>query len=182
MSNYEKQKEFKFLSVENNTQSIMRDPDRMPKTKERVSMTKHEKKKGFILYHNYGAQLDILTDEQAGQFIKGIFAYVNTGVRPQFQEPIVAMLFSIVADQLDRDTEKYEHTCRVRSEAGKKGGRPRKNREAEQPETFETQEHETYELYEPKPIYDCENQYETEIEEGRQTSMADGEIPWWLTC
>lgn len=155
-------------------------------------MTKHEKKKGFILYHNYGAQVDILTDEQAGQFIKGIFAYVNTGVRPQFQEPIVAMLFSIVADQLDRDTEKYEHTCRVRSEAGKKGGRPRKNREAEEPETVETQEHETqehetyehetqeHEPYEPEPIYGCENQYGTEIEEGRQTSMADGEIPWWL--
>ena len=42
-------------------------------------MAKKIEKNGFILYNNYEEQINMLSDDQAGQLIKGIFAYVRTG-------------------------------------------------------------------------------------------------------
>ena len=81
----------------------------------------------FVLYTRYEEQINMLNDEQAGQLMKAIFAYQKKG-EAEVSDPVVAMLWSVIKQQLDVDNQKYQETCNNRKEAGKKGGRPKKNR------------------------------------------------------
>ena len=85
-----------------------------------------EEKSSFILYGSYEEQLDMLTDEQAGKWIKGVYVYMRTGEKCS-DDPMVAMLLSVTSHQMDIDARKYAESKERRREAGKKGGRPRKN-------------------------------------------------------
>ena len=89
-------------------------------------MAAAEEKMSFILYGSYEEQLNMLTDEQAGKWIKAIYTYVRTGEKHS-DDPLVAMLLSVAGHQLDIDARKYAESKERRREAGKKGGRPRKN-------------------------------------------------------
>lgn len=80
----------------------------------------------FILYADQKNLLDLLTDEQAGALIKVIFKYAN-GEQLDIKFPLVEMAFTVIKNQMDRDKEKWELTKQKRSEAGKKGGRPKKD-------------------------------------------------------
>lgn len=84
-------------------------------------------KKSFVLYTDMAQHINLLTDEQAGQLLKGLFIYVKTDQAPVFDDGIIAMAFSFIRAQLDRDCEKYEQVCAKRREAGKQGGRPKTN-------------------------------------------------------
>lgn len=79
----------------------------------------------FVLYTRYEEQINMLNDEQAGQLMKAIFAYQKKG-EAEVSDPVVAMLWSVIKQQLDVDNQKYQETCNNRKEAGKKGGRPKK--------------------------------------------------------
>ncbi len=84
-------------------------------------------KKSFVMYTNNGKQFSMLSDEQAGKLIKAIFKYAESGTEPDITDDgMVAIAFSFIKEQLDINAEKWEETCRKRSEAGKKGGRPPK--------------------------------------------------------
>ena len=85
----------------------------------------------FILYGSYEEQLNMLTDEQAGKLIKSVYTYVRTGEKQQ-SDPMVNLLLSVVCHQLDIDARKYAESKERRREAGKKGGRPRKNNPSEE--------------------------------------------------
>lgn len=82
-------------------------------------------KNSFILYVDTGQQIDTLPDDEAGALFKAIFHYVGEGIRPQNLSPAGAMAFGFIQMQIDRDTQKFEDTCRKRAEAGSKGGRKR---------------------------------------------------------
>ena len=88
----------------------------------------NEEKISFVLYGSYAEQLDMLTNEQAGKWIKGIYNYVINGDKHS-DDPMVKMLLSVVSHQLDIDARKYAESKERRIQAGKKGGRPRKNAE-----------------------------------------------------
>ena len=94
----------------------------------------NEEKISFILYGSYEEQLNMLTDKQAGQWIKGVYHYINTGEK-HHNDPMVKMLLSVVTHQLDIDARKYAESKERRINAGKKGGRPRKNNVESQSET-----------------------------------------------
>lgn len=79
----------------------------------------------FVLYTRYEEQINMLNDEQAGQLMKAIFTYQKKGTA-EVSDPVVAMLWSVIKQQLDIDNQKYQETCNSRKEAGKKGGRPKK--------------------------------------------------------
>lgn len=143
-------------------------------------MAKKIEKNGFILYNNYEEQINMLSDDQAGQLIKGIFAYVRTGEEIH-ADPLVTMLFSMIARQMDIDIRRYQDTCKKRREAGKKGGRPRKQQEqgetlppaetaAENQVVFPEKQTEA-----KKPDKDTETEIETEIETDTDTET-DTEI------
>ena len=77
------------------------------------------KKKSFILYADYIKHIGKLSDEDAGRLFKAIFDYVNDGKLPDL-DGMAAMAFSFIANQLDTDLQKYEETCKKRSENIKK--------------------------------------------------------------
>lgn len=89
-------------------------------------------KKSFILYLDRKKEIDMLTNEQCGKLFKAVFEYVDTGSVPEFDELAVSIMFSVIKAQIDSATQKYEDTCRKRSEAGKKGGRPKKANDYEE--------------------------------------------------
>ena len=89
------------------------------------------RKKSFLLYIDRKQELDMLTDAQAGILFKAIMAYADSGQELQTDELALKLMFSVFRSQLDRNAEKYEEVCKKRSEAGKKGGRPKKEEATE---------------------------------------------------
>ena len=87
-------------------------------------------KNSFVLYTDYMAQLSLLTMEQRGILLTAIMAYQMGQELPQM-DAVTTMAYSFIRRKLDADNAKWEETCRKRSEAGKMGGRPRKNPEAD---------------------------------------------------
>ena len=90
-----------------------------------------EEKISFVLYGSYEESLNMLTDEQAGKLIKSIYTYVRTGEKCA-NEPLVAMLFSMISHQLDIDARKYAESKARRKEAAKIGGRASAEKRAKQ--------------------------------------------------
>ncbi len=79
-------------------------------------------KSSFVLYTRYREQINLLNDEQAGRLMKAIFDY-QAGEEVSITDPVVAMLWSVMKQQLDTDNQKYQETCAKRKEAGAKGGK-----------------------------------------------------------
>lgn len=84
-----------------------------------------DEKKGFVIYYDYRQHLDLLTDEERGRLLTALLNYGETGQEPEL-EGALAMAFSFVRAQMDRDAKKYAEKVKKRSEAGKQGGRPSK--------------------------------------------------------
>ena len=86
---------------------------------------KTAEKKSLLLYYDYQAHFDFLTDSQVGQIVRAMLDYEIDGVLPEFSEPIMKMTFSFIRSNLDRDMQKYLEKCRKNAENGAKGGRPK---------------------------------------------------------
>lgn len=85
-------------------------------------------KKSFVVRHENAEQFDMLTDEQLGQLFRAMYRFSKNKTEPDFEDPMLKMLFSIIRGQIERDAEKYEEACQKNAENGRKGGRPKKNR------------------------------------------------------
>lgn len=83
-------------------------------------------KNSFVLYTDYLAQIELLTMEQRGVLLTAIMKY-QAGEELPDADPVTEMAFSFIKANLDKDNERYERTIEARSEAGKTGGRPRKD-------------------------------------------------------
>ena len=86
-------------------------------------------KDSFVLYTKYLDNIQALSMEQRGMLFTSLMLYVS-GQEPEEMDPVTAMAFSFIKSQMDKDIEKYNETCAKRSEAGKLGGRPKKQEEA----------------------------------------------------
>ena len=83
-------------------------------------------KKSFVMYESWGAAIEKMSNEQAGELIKAIYAYQkDPDAAPK--DPALAFVFELIKQQLDADSQRYKEACAARSEAGKKGGRPKAN-------------------------------------------------------
>ena len=82
-------------------------------------------KKSFVLFNDLKEPVNSLTDEEAGKLFKAIFEYQNGGVNQVLTAP-AEMAFLFVKQQLDRNQEKYDSTCKRNRLNGLKGGRPNK--------------------------------------------------------
>lgn len=89
-----------------------------------------EKKKSFLLYTDRWKEIQMLSNEQCGVLFKAIFTYVNTGVRLETNDLTLQVLFSVLTSQIDEGTRRWEATRKARSEAGKRGGAPKGNKNA----------------------------------------------------
>ena len=83
-------------------------------------------KKSFVMHESWGAAFEKMSDAQAGELIKAIYAYQkDPDAAPE--DPALAFVFELIKQQLDADSQRYKEACAARSEAGKKGGRPKAN-------------------------------------------------------
>lgn len=101
-------------------------------------------KNSFVLYTEYAKHLTLLSMEQRGILFTAIMAY-ETGEEMPEMDGMTKMAFSFISEQLSRDKEKYESICKKRSEAGRNGGRPKANADAENQEGIcEEEENQTH--------------------------------------
>ena len=125
-------------------------------------------KSSFVLYTRYREQLNMLNDEQAGQLMNAIFDYQAMG-EAAIEDPVVAMLWSVMKQQLDIDNEKYQETCAKRKEAGAKGGKS-KNSKSENKEA--KQANATFAKQTQAKQADNDNEYENEIDNENDSDMS----------
>ena len=85
-----------------------------------------KKKRSFPCYLDYREHLKLLSEEDCGKLWLAMFDYEESGIIPNFSGAL-AMAFSFIRSQMDRDREAYEEKCRKNTENGSKGGRPRKD-------------------------------------------------------
>lgn len=96
-------------------------------------------KKSFILYTDSRELWESLPNEQAGKLIKHIVKYMD-GEECDPPDELTKYLFIQIKSTLDRDQVKWEATKAVKSENGKKGGRPPKSKK---PDDLEEKQNET---------------------------------------
>lgn len=114
----------------------------------------------FVMYLEWKTQLDLLTDEECGRLVKGIFQYIQTGEEPTLSGAEM-MAFSFIRAQIDRDYEKWSETCQRRAEAGKLGGRPKANgfsEKAKKPKGFSEKQSKA-----KKPDNEYDHEYDHDI-------------------
>ena len=75
--------------------------------------------KGFIVFGDNEPIFNKLTDEEAGQLLKGMVKYFNYGIEPDFNDKL-DMAWVTVKLQMDRNAEKYEKRCEKNRENVKK--------------------------------------------------------------
>lgn len=86
----------------------------------------HSDNKSFVIYKDWEEYVDALgSDEEAGKLFKALFAFAKRAEEAEFVGAL-KMAFIVMRNSIERDGEKWENTCSVRSDAGKKGGRPSK--------------------------------------------------------
>src|SRR6187399_280332 len=88
-----------------------------------------EGKKSFVLYSDIIHTVRKLPNNKAGELFKLILSYVNDE-NPTTKDLAVDLVFEPIKQQLKRDLKQWEETREKRSEAGKLGGRPKKQEEA----------------------------------------------------
>lgn len=79
------------------------------------------------LFLSYYEALNILTDRQVGQLIRGLLYYAKTGKEPKLEKALLP-IWALLKGQHDRDRVKYVERCETNRRNGKKGGRPRKDK------------------------------------------------------
>ena len=87
-------------------------------------------KKSFILYLDRKKEISLLSNEQCGILFKAIFEYADTGNIPEIEDLAVKIMLSFIITQIDENAKKWEESKARRSEAGKKGGAPKGNKNA----------------------------------------------------
>jgi hypothetical protein len=84
------------------------------------------------LYADQKELFDQLSDQKAGILIKHVFKYVNDE-DPKSKDMIINLAFTPIKQQLKRDLKHWEDVRQKRSDAGKLGGRPKKQTKAKKP-------------------------------------------------
>ena len=90
----------------------------------------------FIIHHDFEAMFRLLPMEQRGMLITAIFEYCIRGHETEDLPEAANMAFCCIKRVLERDSIAYQERCRINSENGKKGGRPRKNSPPSQTQWF----------------------------------------------
>ena len=82
---------------------------------------------GFIVHEESYRSFERLSDERLGKLFRAMYQYASGEPAHTFPEDeVLDIIFENIRERMDRDAVRYEETCKARSEAGKKGGRPKK--------------------------------------------------------
>lgn len=81
----------------------------------------------FCCKHNYCKKIAKLSDQEVGRLFRALITYSATGETQELtgRESIA---FDFIAADIDEAKKLHEELCRMNSEKGKRGGRPKKQR------------------------------------------------------
>lgn len=82
-------------------------------------------KRTFLMYSEWQPLLEGMSDEQAGQLFKKIYAY-QTGNEYEIQDALILGVFNMIKAKFDADRKLYVEKCERNKLNGAKGGRPKK--------------------------------------------------------
>lgn len=127
-----------------------------------------KKKESFLLYDSYKSIIDMMTDEQAGQLIKAIFAF-ETGESVPDLEPALLFAFQLIADRLEKDNTAYSEKCKKNTEIAKKREASRKStnvheRDDEKDSTNVHERAQTYTNVHERHLYDSDSDNDSDSE------------------
>lgn len=91
-----------------------------------------KKPKAFNVYLASAKQIEMLSDQQAGMLIKSLLRHANGEETDMGGDLALELIYSMLADQIDRDFEKYNEICEKRSKAAKASVAQRSVREEEE--------------------------------------------------
>lgn len=78
-------------------------------------------KKSFVMYNEWQPLFTNITDEQAGQLIKAVYAY-QFGEESPPEEPLLNSVYQMMRGRFETDAAKYKEVCEKRKLNGQKGG------------------------------------------------------------
>ena len=84
---------------------------------------------GIIIRPEWYESFKELTAAEVGDIVMAALAYRRSGALPDFKDRAVRMTFLRWKAELDADQQKYQDIIEKRRQAGKLGGRPRKDSE-----------------------------------------------------
>ena len=89
----------------------------------------------FYFWESYGKALDMLTDAEAGRFVKACCAFAFGGVEPDFSdEPRMAFAWQIVSAQITTSVEIGVKNAERGRRGGRKSGESRRKKAAKKDE------------------------------------------------
>lgn len=96
--------------------------------------------KDSFIFHLDFIDEELLTAEEIGLLTIAAIHYAQERTMPEFEDRALMLVWRNIQKRLDADFEAYEEKCRMNSENGKKGGRPKKterfSEETEKTERF----------------------------------------------
>lgn len=80
-------------------------------------------KKSFLVYFDWEAPLQELTNEELGELFRAMFIYAKYGEELDFEHRSLKLVFGFIKSAIDRDKAAYEEKCRKNAENASKGGK-----------------------------------------------------------
>lgn len=86
-------------------------------------------KKSFLVYFDWEAPLQELTNEELGELFRAMFIYAKYGELIDFEHRSLKLVFGFIKSAIDRDKASYEEKCRKNAENASKGGKKKAENE-----------------------------------------------------
>ena len=99
---------------------------------------KNNERKSFVMYCEWGSSFEEFTDEELGQLIRAVYAFVTKGEETSLGDRSLRIIFNTMKECFIRDGEKWDEIRQLRSEVGSKGGAPKGNKNASKAKTTQT--------------------------------------------
>ena len=86
-------------------------------------------KKSFLVYFDWEAPLQELTNEELGELFRAMFIYAKYGELIDFEHRSLKLVFGFIKSAIDRDKTAYEEKCRKNAENASKGSKKKPEKE-----------------------------------------------------
>lgn len=124
--------------------------------------------KSFVMYDSWMDMVEDMTEEEAGQLLKAIYAYrKDRDYKPS--DRAIRPAFNILKQRFEEDDQAYQEKIEKRAEAGKKGGRPkaketkRKQTKAKKANAFFEKQKNPESEFESESVTESVNEFEKHI-------------------
>ena len=117
--------------------------------------------KDSFIFHLDFIDEELLTAEEIGLLTIAAIHYAQERTIPEFEDRALMLVWRNIQKRLDADFEAYEEKCRMNSENGKKGGRPKKTEESER---FSEKTEKTERFFEKAKKADIDIDIDTDID------------------